>query len=74
MNIVGALRPDNLKAIALVRPASTEEVSKIISWCNANGVPVVTQGGLTGLVHGADATNAEVILSMERMRTIENNY
>lgn len=68
----GALRPDNLKAIALVRPASTEEVSKIISWCNANGVPVVTQGGLTGLVHGADATNAEVILSMERMRTIEN--
>ena len=32
---------------------------------------VVTQGGLTGLVHGADAAPTEVILSMERMRAIE---
>jgi FAD/FMN-containing dehydrogenase len=31
----------------------------------------VTQGGLTGLVHGADAAPTEVILSVERMRTIE---
>jgi FAD/FMN-containing dehydrogenase len=32
----------------------------------------VTHGGLTGLVHGADAGPAEVILSLERMRNIED--
>lgn len=68
----GALRPDHLKAQALARPSSTEEVSKILRWCHDHSVAVVTQGGLTGLVHGADASETEVILSMERMRTIEN--
>ena len=68
----GAMRQDNLKALALVRPVSTQEVSEVLQWCNANGVAVVTQGGLTGLVHGSDASGAEVILSMERMRLIED--
>ena len=68
----GALRPDHLKAQALARPASTEEVSRVLRWCHDHSVAVVTQGGLTGLVHGADASETEVILSMERMRTIEN--
>lgn len=67
----GMLRPDTLKAQALVRPTNTDEVSKVLRWCHDNGVHVVTQGGLTGLVHGADATPEEVILSMERMRVIE---
>jgi len=67
----GMLRPDTLKAQALVRPTNTGEVSKVLRWCHDNGVHVVTQGGLTGLVHGADATPEEVILSMERMRVIE---
>jgi FAD/FMN-containing dehydrogenase len=67
----GAYRPDNLKAQALVRPKSTGEVSQVMRWCHDHGVPVVTQGGLTGLVHGADAASTEVILSVERMRAIE---
>jgi len=67
----GILRPDTLKAQALVRPKNTDEVSKVLRWCHDNGVHVVTQGGLTGLVHGADASPEEVILSMERMRVIE---
>ena len=67
----GMLRPDTLKAQALVRPTNTDEVSKVLRWCHDTGVHVVTQGGLTGLVHGADATPEEVILSMERMRVIE---
>ena len=65
-------RPDKLVARALVRPASTAEVSKVLRWCHENNVGVVTQGGLTGLVHGADARPDEVILSMERMRSIED--
>ncbi len=67
----GAYRPDNLKAMVLVRPASTEEVSAVLRWCHVNQVAVVTQGGLTGLVHGADASSEELILSLERMRHIE---
>ena len=67
----GFLRPDTLQARALVRPKDTEEVSKVVRWCHDNGMRIVTQGGLTGLVHGGDASPEEVILSMERMRTIE---
>lgn len=67
----GVMRPDNLKAAALVRPANTDEVSRVMRWCNDNGIVVVTHGGLTGLVHGGDAEPTDVILSLERMRSIE---
>lgn len=67
----GAFRPDNLKAAALARPKSTEDVSAVLRWCHAHAIPVVTQGGLTGLVHGADAEPSQVILSLENMRAIE---
>ena len=68
----GYLRPDNLKAAALVRPANTDEVSRVMRWCCENNIGVVTHGGLTGLVHGADAGPDEIILSLERMRAIED--
>lgn len=67
----GVWRPDNLQAAALARPASTDEVSQVMAWCHANDISVVTQGGLTGLVHGADAGPDQIILSLERMRAIE---
>ena len=67
----GTWRPDQLRAAALVRPASTGEVSAVLRWCHAHGVAVVTQGGLTGLVHGADAGPQDVIVSLERMCRIE---
>jgi FAD/FMN-containing dehydrogenase len=67
----GFLRPDTLKARALVRPRDTAEVSKAVRWCHDNGLRIVTQGGLTGLVHGADVSPEEVIVSTERMRAIE---
>ena len=68
----GIWRPDNLQAAALARPSNTEEVSQVLRWCHANKVGVVTQGGLTGLVHGGDAAPDQVILSLERMRAIED--
>ena len=67
----GVWRGDNLQAAALARPATTAEVAKVLGWCHANRVGVVTQGGLTGLVHGGDATPEQVIISLERMRDIE---
>jgi len=68
----GAFRPDNLKACALARPGNTAEVSKVMRWCHDNAISVVTQGGLTGLVHGGDAGPDQVILSLERMQAIEH--
>jgi len=67
----GVWRPDNLKAAALARPASTEQVAAVMQWCHAHGVTVVPQGGLTGLVHGADTEPGQVVISTERMKSIE---
>lgn len=61
-----------LRAPLLLRPARTAEVSAALALCHAAGQPVITHGGLTGLVHGADTTQAEIVLSLERMRAIES--
>jgi FAD/FMN-containing dehydrogenase len=57
--------------LALLRPASTPEVSRALAICHAAGIPVVTQGGRTGLVLGQLPRAGEVVLSMERMAAIE---
>ena len=67
----GALRWEPLQGQALVRPKTTGEVARVLRWCHDPGFAVLNKGGLTGLVHGADAAPTEVILSMERMREIE---
>ncbi len=59
------------QAKAIVRPASTGEVAKILKLCHAAGQAVVTHGGLTGLVGGARAAQDEIVLSLERMKGIE---
>ena len=59
------------EARAIVRPASTAEVSRVLAACHAAGQPVVTMGGLTGLVRGCVAGPAEIGLSLERMHRIE---
>ena len=64
--------PRTIQAAALVRPASTAEVSRVLQLCTAAGQPVVTHGGLSGVVNGAWAREDELVLSMERMHTIED--
>jgi FAD/FMN-containing dehydrogenase len=56
---------------ALIRPRSTEEVSAALRLCHAAGVPVIAQGGMTGLAGGANPTGKEIALSLERLRGIE---
>ncbi|WNC74022.1 FAD-binding oxidoreductase [Thalassotalea psychrophila] len=60
------------QAVALARPKTTEQVSKILAICNEHGHPVITQGGLTNCVHSAEAQKEEIILSLERMNEIES--
>lgn len=55
----------------LVLPASTEEISKILSFCSTAGQTVVVQGGLTGLAGGAHPQAGEIALSLERLQGIE---
>src|SRR6478735_3085885 len=66
-----ALWHGRVDAELLVRPRNTEQVSAILRLCQARGQPVVTHGGLTGLVNGADAGHGEIVLSLETMNGIE---
>ena len=64
-------RPDPCGAKAIVRPASTDEVSRIMRLCHDAGQKVVPYGGSTGLVLGTAANEDEIVLSTERMTAIE---
>tara|TARA_R110002110_G_scaffold56761_4_gene160971 strand:- start:622 stop:2028 length:1407 start_codon:yes stop_codon:yes gene_type:complete len=54
----------------VLRPASTEEVSKALKLCHAAGEGVVPWGGKTGLVEGGEA-DGHIALSLDRMNKIE---
>ncbi|MBU2288433.1 MAG: FAD-binding oxidoreductase, partial [Gammaproteobacteria bacterium] len=51
-----------------------EEVSRVVAACAAAGVPIVPQGGNTGLVGGStpDESGTEVVLSLDRMRAVRS--
>ena len=59
-------------ALAIVRPGSTDEVAAIVRACREHAVGIVPQGGNTGLVGGAVPLAGEIVLSLERMTTIED--
>ena len=60
------------RALAVLRPADTEQVALLLRACSEHGVPVVPQGGNTGLVLGSipDDTGTAVVLSLARMNRI----
>lgn len=57
--------------IALVHPRDTAAVSAVMRCCHQHGVPVVPQGGRSGLAGGAVASEGCVLLSLDRMAQIE---
>ncbi len=59
------------QAKAIIRPANSQELSAVMKLCHKANQPVIASGGLTGLVHGTDSHNDEIIISTERMRAIE---
>ncbi len=60
------------RALAVVLPATTDEVAGIVAWCARTRTPVVPQGGNTGLVGGAtpDDSGRAILLSLKRMKRI----
>ena len=62
------------RAAAVVLPRTTEQVARLLAWCQAERVPVVPQGGNTGYCGGAtpDASGNAVVLAMQRMDRIRS--
>ncbi|MBU6418993.1 MAG: FAD-binding oxidoreductase [Proteobacteria bacterium] len=60
----------NNPALAVILPASTQQVSEAVKLCAAHNVRIVPQGGNTGLVAGAVPIAApnQIILSFSRLR------
>ncbi|KAF9911679.1 hypothetical protein EC991_002797 [Linnemannia zychae] len=56
----------------VLKPSSTEQVSKILKYCNDHKLAVVPQGGNTGLVGGGVPVFDEIIISMSNMNTIRS--
>jgi len=62
------------EALAVVRPSTTDEVAAIVRLCKQHQVPVVPQGGNTGLVLGGipDSSGKAIVLSLTRLNRIRN--
>ncbi len=60
------------KALAVVRPGSTQEVAEVVKACAAAGTGIVPQGGNTGLAVGSvpDQSGTQVLLSLQRLNAI----
>ncbi|MCY4754934.1 FAD-binding oxidoreductase [Pelomonas aquatica] len=60
------------RALAVARPASTDEVAEVLRLCRQHRVPVVPQGGNTGLVGGStpDDSGTQLVLSLARMKRV----
>jgi FAD/FMN-containing dehydrogenase len=60
----------NGQPLCVVMPVDTEAVAAVVSACAAAGVPVVPQGGNTGLCGGATPIGGEVLVSLRRLNRI----
>jgi len=62
------------QALAVARPASTEQVAAVVRICAEHRVPVVAQGGNTGLVGGGvpDASGTQLVLDLGRLNRIRD--
>lgn len=56
----------------VLKPRTTEEVSKIVKYCNEKKIGIVPQGGNTGLVGGSVPVRDEVILNLSNLNKIRS--
>jgi FAD/FMN-containing dehydrogenase len=63
--------PHNFGADLLLQPSTTAEVAAILAHCHRARIPVVPQGGRTGLSGGAVSAPGQVALSLARFDRIE---
>ena len=60
------------RALAVLRPADAVQVAALVRLCVRHGVPMVPQGGNTGLAGGAtpDTSGRQVLISLRRLDRI----
>ncbi|MBB3211283.1 FAD/FMN-containing dehydrogenase [Herbaspirillum sp. Sphag1AN] len=60
------------RALAVIKPGNTNEVAAIVKLCQQYQVPIVPQGGNTGLVLGSvpDTSGRAIVLSLTRLNRI----
>jgi len=60
------------QALGIALPASTEEISRLLSYCNERRIAVVPQGGNTGYCGGAtpDTSGHQLVIAMRRMNRV----
>ncbi|MGI8459197.1 MAG: FAD-binding oxidoreductase [Propionibacteriaceae bacterium] len=63
--------PDAGHPLAVVRPTTATEVQECLRWATTHGICVVPRGAGTGLSGGASAVDGAIVLSLEKMRSIE---
>lgn len=56
----------------VLKPQSTEQVSKILKYCNDNMIAVNPQGGNSGLVGGSVPVFDEVVINLTKMNKIRS--
>lgn len=55
-----------------VLPTTTQQAAEIVRFCYQHQLPLIPAGGRTGLSGGMTPVNGEIILSLEKIRHIEN--
>ena len=62
------------RALAVAQPDDAAGVAAVLGWCHAHRVPVVPQGGNTGLSGGAtpDDSGAALVLSLTRLNKLRH--
>src|SRR6201994_1010452 len=58
-------------AQAVARPGTTAEVAEVVRICDRHQVPIVPQGGNTGLVGASVPSRGGVVLSTRRLRRLD---
>ena len=60
------------QALAVAQPDTPQDVAAVVRWCHEHRVPVVPQGGNTGLSGGStpDSTGRALVLSLARLRRV----
>ena len=56
----------------VLKPGTTEEVSKVLKYCNEHMLAVVPQGGNSGLVGGSVPVFDEIVINLSRMKEIRS--
>lgn len=60
------------RADAVVAPANTDAVSRLVAWAYQRGLPMIPRGGGTGFAGGAVPVNGGIVCSLERLTSVQN--